>query len=146
VEFLRDENDSPSPHIGDQLYDAWAATGKAAPVVMAHDTISVTLDLTGVKGDGPRTITALDQNFPNPFNPSTTVRYSLKSREHVNITVYDVRGSVVRVLVDEERPAGYQKIDWYGQNQSDERVASGIYFIRMTTADRQLVRKAVLLK
>jgi hypothetical protein len=146
VEFLRDANESPSPHIGDDFYNAWAATGKAAPVVMAFDTISVAKTATGVGNDGPRTITALDQNFPNPFNPSTTVRYSLKTREWVNVTVYDVLGRVVKVLVDEERPAGYQKINWYGRNQRDERVASGIYFIRMTTADRHLVRKAVMLK
>jgi flagellar hook assembly protein FlgD len=60
--------------------------------------------------------------------------------------VYDVKGRVVKVLVDEERPAGYQKIGWNGRNQRGEAVASGVYFIKMTTANRQLVRKAVLLK
>lgn len=143
VEFLRDANTTNS--MGQDFYDAWVATGKAEPVVMQHDTIHVDVTPTGVE-DQPRAITVLDQNFPNPFNPSTTVRYSLESRQQVTIAVYDVRGSLVRVLVDEERPAGYQKIQWYGQNQNDERVASGIYFIRMTTATKRLVKKAVLLK
>jgi hypothetical protein len=143
VEFLRDANTTNSA--GLDLYNAWTATGKAAPVAMTTDTISVDVTPTGVE-DRSRAITALDPNYPNPFNPSTTVRYSLETRQHVRIAVYDVRGGLVRVLVDETRPAGYQKIAWYGQDLRDERVASGVYFIRMTTDDRTFVRKAVMLK
>jgi hypothetical protein len=73
VEFLRDENTTNDA--GQDFYDAWVATGKAAPVTMQHDTISVEVNPTGVE-DVPRAITMLDQNYPNPFNPSTTVRYS----------------------------------------------------------------------
>jgi hypothetical protein len=143
VEFLRDANVTNSA--GLDFYNAWAATGKAAPVAMAHDTISVDVTPTGVP-ERSLAVTALDPNFPNPFNPSTTIRYSLESRERVKVAVYDVAGREVRVLVDEVRPAGYQKVEWYGQDQRDQRVASGIYFVRMTTADRQFVRKAVMLK
>jgi hypothetical protein len=143
VEFLRDENTTNTA--GLDFYNAWAATGKAAPVAMQTDTISVNVTATGI-GDTPRTVTALYQNNPNPFNPSTTIRYSLKSREHVRIAVYDVRGGLVKVLVDEVRPAGNQKASWYGLNQNGARVASGTYFIKMTTADKQLVKKAVMLK
>jgi hypothetical protein len=143
VEFLRDENTTNSA--GLDFYNAWAATGKAAPVVMQADTISVSPDVTGI-GDTPRAITELFQNSPNPFNPSTTIRYSLKSREHVRIAVYDVRGGLVKVLVDEARPAGHQKTEWYGFNQQGNRAASGIYFIKMTTADKQFVKKAVMIK
>jgi hypothetical protein len=145
AEFLRDANPNPAPNAGTVFYDAYAASGMAAPVAMQHDTISVQVEPTGID-DGPLAITALDQNYPNPFNPMTTIRYSLENRQHVSIRVYNVRGELVRTLVDEERPAGYQKINWYGQNQNDERVASGIYFIKMTTARNHLVKKAVLLK
>ena len=98
------------------------------------------------KQASPRTVTALAQNYPNPFNPSTTIRYSLESREHVKISIYDVKGRVLKVLVDEERPAGYQKVTWSGLNQSGERAASGVYLIDMKTDKHHLVRKAFLLK
>jgi hypothetical protein len=143
IEFLRDANTTNSA--GLDLYDAWVAQGRNPPVAMVTDTISVQVNPTGV-GDGPVAKTELFPNSPNPFNPSTTIRYSLAKRQHVRIEVYDVSGARVVTLVDEERPAGVQRVLWNGGDSNDRFVASGVYFIRMTTAERTFVRKAVLLK
>jgi flagellar hook assembly protein FlgD len=90
--------------------------------------------------------TALYQNAPNPFNPSTTIRYSLSERQRVTIQVYDVAGRLIRTLVDDERPAGVQKVQWHGVNDHGDRVASGVYFFVMRANGFKDVKKAVFLK
>ncbi len=143
VEFLRDENETNSA--GLDLHNAWVAQGRCAPVTMVSDYTNLTIDPSSV-GDVPRMETALYQNYPNPFNPNTTIRYSLSSRQWVSIRIYDVAGRLVRTLVNEERPAGVQKVDWHSRNDLGQRVASGVYFIEMRAVDFREVRKAVLLK
>jgi hypothetical protein len=143
IEFLRDENVTNSA--GDDLYNAWVAQGKAAPVTMVSDYTNLNIDPTGID-DTPRTVTALYPNAPNPFNPTTSIRYSLRDRQHVMIRIYDVAGRLVRTLVDEQRPAGVQTVQWHGRNNGGIPVASGVYFIEMRTEGFRDVRKAMLLK
>jgi hypothetical protein len=111
---------------------------------MTTDTISVDVGPTGI--GAPLAKTELFPNYPNPFNPSTTIRYTLSTRQHVRIEVFDVAGARVKKLVDEDRPAGVQRTEWNGRNASGEPLASGVYLIRMQTRDGVFVRKAVLLK
>jgi hypothetical protein len=143
IDFLRDENVTNSA--GQDLYDAWVAQGRCAPVAMVSGFTSVSINPTGI-GDPPRARTVLYQNTPNPFNPYTTIRYSLGERQWVSIRVYDVSGRLVRTLVNEQRPAGVQEVRWTGVNDNGERVASGVYFFMMRTNGFKDVRKAVLLK
>jgi hypothetical protein len=143
IEFLRDENVTNSA--GLDLYNAWVTQGRGAPVAMATDTISVDVIPTGTEGTPPAR-TELFPAFPNPFNPVTTIRFSLATRQRVRIDVFDVTGARVSTLVDEARPAGVQRVTWNGRDSREEPVASGVYMIRMTTAERTFVRKAVLLK
>jgi minor extracellular serine protease Vpr len=74
---------------------------------------------------GPPIVFALDQNFPNPFNSTTTIRYALPEPSHVKITVFDVLGRTVAVLVDEGQGAGNQQLRW------DATVSSGVYLYRI---------------
>jgi hypothetical protein len=143
VEFLRDENVTNSA--GLDFYNAWVAQGKAAPVAMVSGYTNLVLDPTGL-GQSPVVKTALFQNSPNPFNPTTSIRYSLKERQHVSIRIYDVSGQLVRTLVNEERPAGVQDVYWHSLNDHGNRVASGVYFIEMRSGSFREIRKAVLLK
>lgn len=89
---------------------------------------------------------ALAQNYPNPFNPSTMIRFSLAERDQVMLAIYDVRGSLVRTLVDEPRPAGEYRVEWNGENSSGVRVSSGVYFYRLIAGQFQATKKMVLLK
>jgi hypothetical protein len=143
IEFLRDENETNSA--GLELYNAWVSQGRAAPVTMVSGSTDLNIDPTGA-GDVPKTVTALYQNSPNPFNPTTSIRYSLRSRQHVSIRIYDVSGRVVRTLIDDERPAGVQTVQWHGRNDDGAAVASGVYFIEMRTEGFRDVHKAILLK
>jgi hypothetical protein len=92
--------------------------------------------------------TELRQNFPNPFNPLTTVPYSVGSEGavHVTLRIYDVRGGLVTTLVDDLKSPGNYEADWDGSNSHGEQVASGIYFTRLVAGSYNNTRKLVLLK
>jgi len=82
----------------------------------------------------------LYQNYPNPFNPMTTIQYSIKVRSNVELILYDILGSQVKVLVNEEQDAGYYKV-----NFNSGSLASGIYFYRIQAGDFVETKKMVLL-
>jgi hypothetical protein len=88
----------------------------------------------------------LDQNAPNPFNPVTVLSYAVPEECRVRIAVYDLRGRLVRVIVDDVRPRGEHGAVWDGKNDTGQRVGSGVYFMRMEAASFRKTRKIVLLK
>jgi hypothetical protein len=90
--------------------------------------------------------TALSSIHPNPFNPMTTVEFSLSSSGRVRIAVYDVRGTLVKRLVDENMPAGDHRATWDGHDNTGRPASSGIYFVRMMAGAYQQTRKIVMLK
>jgi flagellar hook assembly protein FlgD len=85
-------------------------------------------------------------NYPNPFNPETTLDFYLKSEGFVNIDVFNTRGQKVKTLVNEIRPAGNNTVTWHGVDDNNRAVSSGIYFYRMTTSGYTSTSKMVLLK
>lgn len=88
----------------------------------------------------------LNQNFPNPFNPETTIRYQLPKPGRVKLVVFDMRGSRVCVLVDEEAEAGYYEVIWNGNDEQNRPVASGIYILMIQAAEFVQQRKMILLR
>jgi hypothetical protein len=89
---------------------------------------------------------ALEQNRPNPFNPSTTIRFVVPEREHVSLAVYDASGRIVRRLLDETARAGVREVVWDGRDERGVAQSSGVYFYRLSTGKRVESRKMVLLK
>jgi hypothetical protein len=85
-------------------------------------------------------------NVPNPFNPSTTLRYVVPARSHVTLAIYDVAGRLVTTLVDTERTPGVSEIEWNGTDANGNPVASGVYVSRLTVGKAQVSRTLVLLK
>jgi hypothetical protein len=90
--------------------------------------------------------TDLFQNFPNPFNPTTTIRYALSRAGDVALDIYNVRGQHVITLVVRRQAAGYHDVDWDGRNGAGSRVASGVYFYRLRVGDFVATRKMVLIE
>jgi len=88
----------------------------------------------------------LAQNFPNPFNPMTTIRYDMKAKGLVTVKIYDVAGRLVRTLVDDVKDAGAYSAVWDGRNNGGAGVASGIYFYKMETAGFSASKKLVMLR
>jgi hypothetical protein len=92
-------------------------------------------------------VNALGLNRPNPFNPETTIPYSLAQAGHVAIKVYDVRGRLVRTLLDSHLPAGWHDVRWNGQDGRGGTAASGLYFCRITYPDGTAsARKLMMLR
>jgi len=92
------------------------------------------------------TATALHANYPNPFNPETTISFSLQFAENVQINIYNAKGQLVKNLVDAHKPAGLHRVTWNGKDSLENPVSSGIYFYRMTTGEYTSMRKMLLLK
>jgi hypothetical protein len=85
-------------------------------------------------------------NFPNPFNPGTTISYDLATEEWVKLEVYDVAGRLVRTLVNHQKPAGSFTTVWDGRNELGEMVSNGAYFCRLQAGSFQDVKKMMFLK
>ena len=96
--------------------------------------------------DTPRSYVLSVSNYPNPFNPRTTVKYTVPSRGIVDIDVYDANGARVATLFHGERNAGAYSIDWDGRTDDAAVAASGVYFARITHNGAVRSQKMVLLK
>ena len=86
------------------------------------------------------------QNFPNPFNTDTLIRYQIATAGQVHLEVYNLSGQRVRVLTDELLDTGLYQTRWDGRNDSGQAAASGVYFYRLRTPNFYQMRKMVLLK
>ena len=85
-------------------------------------------------------------NRPNPMNGETEIRFAIPSDSRVSLKVYDVKGSLVKTIVDETIEAGYHSAIWNGMSESGQSVSNGIYFYRLTAGDFKESRKMVVLR
>jgi len=88
----------------------------------------------------------LNSNFPNPFNPTTTISFSLKEAGNVKIEIFNLRGQKVKTLINGLLPAKNHQIVWNGKDDRGKSVSSGIYFYKMKTANYTASRKMILMK
>ncbi len=88
----------------------------------------------------------LSQNYPNPFNPSTSISFSIPNDSQVKLSVYNIKGQLVKQLKNERMIKGHHTVQWNGINDQGNSVGSGIYFIRLNTETNHSVKKALLLK
>jgi hypothetical protein len=105
------------------------------PIVMVESAVSV---------EGEESIPleyALSQNFPNPFNPSTEIKFSITTHERVTLKVFNALGEQVAELLNETMPAGNHSVQWNAQN-----IASGIYFYRIQSGSFTQTKRMILLK
>jgi len=91
-------------------------------------------------------VTKLYNAFPNPFNPNTNIRYSLKEAGKVKIEIYNMKGQKIKSYNQEHSSPGYYQISWDGRDENGRNVASGIYLYRLTTANYTSAKKMVLAK
>jgi hypothetical protein len=88
----------------------------------------------------------LNQNYPNPFNPDTQIRFGLPSSSHVRLQIMNIRGETVRILVDEEKAAGWYTVTWDSKNESGQNVGSGIYLYMIETDEKRILKKMTLIR
>jgi len=88
----------------------------------------------------------LSQNYPNPFNPMTTIDYMLNAPSVVNLTVYNLKGEKIKVLVEEDQKEGRYQVLWNGKDDTGRRVSSGVYFYILKTNEKELVKKMIMIR
>jgi hypothetical protein len=105
------------------------------------------LNATSANGDNglPRDYT-LSQNYPNPFNPETQIDYYLPNAGMVEVSIYNVLGTKIKTLVNQYQAAGSYSVSWYGDTDTGDKAASGVYFYKLTSGDFSDTRKMMLLK
>jgi flagellar hook assembly protein FlgD len=92
-------------------------------------------------------ITFQTSNYPNPFNPSTTIKFSMPTAGHLKLSIFNVRGQLVKTLIDGIRPAGAdQTIMWDGTDERGSSAASGVYFYEARAMGDVRIGKTTLLK
>jgi hypothetical protein len=102
---------------------------------------------SGVPGPSSPKTFALYQNMPSPFSPTTVIRYDVADiGGRVTLRVYDVSGRLVRSLVDGPQSPGERRVVWNGQDDRGNRVATGVYFYRMSAPGFEATRKTVLVR
>jgi flagellar hook assembly protein FlgD len=91
-------------------------------------------------------VAALKQNYPNPFNPETNIVFEMAKGGNATLSVYNTKGQLVRTLCNTFVTKGVQKYTWNGSDTNGNRVASGLYFYRLTTNGNVETKKMMLLK
>lgn len=94
----------------------------------------------------PGLVTKLENNYPNPFNPTTTIAFSLAKPGKTSLVIYNLKGQLVKRLVNGELNAGIHKIVWNGKDSSERSVASGMYLYRLESGEYRATRKMLLMK
>jgi len=110
-------------------------------------TIEVPFEFVSkIDEETPAIETKLIGNYPNPFNPETTISFSTSKKENVEIIIFNIKGQKVITLINEIYDKGKHTIDWKGTDDNNQKASSGIYFYRMKTEDKTQIKKMVLLK
>ncbi|MFA5510681.1 MAG: choice-of-anchor J domain-containing protein, partial [Candidatus Cloacimonadaceae bacterium] len=110
------------------------------------DDFKITGGTDADDNDIPALTTALNANFPNPFNPETTITYSLREASPVNIEIYNIKGQLVKTLVNDAKAAGTYTVVWNGTDNSNRSVSSGVYYYKMNAGKYSSTRKMILMK
>jgi len=118
---------------------------------IAFGTYAYTRNPTSVNSSHPFSVKAfeLSQNYPNPFNPDTDIRYQIpdcRYPSHTTLTIYNILGQEVRVLVDEIQEPGLYTVTWDGRDRLGHEVPSGIYFYRIQANEFTATKRMVLMK
>ena len=88
----------------------------------------------------------LNGNFPNPFNPTTTIKFGLPEDGYVQLNIYSMSSQKVRTLIDGQVSKGYHQIVWDGRNESGQPVSGGLYVYVLKTGNKRMLKKMLLVK
>ncbi len=137
---------SHTPVAGEELTDTITITSNDPN----NNSMTITVTVSNVTGiDGEESLplqTALNGNFPNPFNPTTNISFALKKSSNISIDIYNILGQKVTTLINEYKLAGNYSITWEGTDSNNHKVASGVYFYRMKTDNYTNTKKMLLMK
>jgi hypothetical protein len=146
--------------VDDYSGESWVIAGGGINEVVGETMIRCKVKKRFVAGVGdhggpgislPRAY-SLGQNFPNPFNPSTTIRFAIPARDgedaavQTRLSIYNLRGELIRTLVNAEKDPGEYSVQWDGTNVRGEKMGSGVYLYRLQAGDFTSTKKMVVVK
>ena len=141
-----DPHDNPVPGALVEIVDEADTNHVFSATTDASGSFLITDITSGIHHDADAPINyLLLQNYPNPFNPSTTIQYSIPRRSSVDISVFNLLGRKIRILVAQTLPAGSGAVVWNATDASGRGVAAGVYICRIETANEVLTRKMLLM-
>ncbi len=130
-----------------KIYQVMAMVSLSGDVITSNDTVFAMVENQIITGIDPLSALPkeykLHHNFPNPFNPTTTIKYDLPADSRVTLKIYNILGQEVRTLANEHQAAGYKALQWDGKNQAGEPVSSGIYIYRISAGSLRESREFV---
>ena len=118
-------------------------------VLEGETTGDIDFTLESDVGTDPNLIpikTELTGNFPNPFNPTTTIKFALHEDSKIKLEIFNIKGQKVKTLTEGRQPAGYHTIIWNGKDDSNKPVSSGMYFYKMKAGKYTTTKKMILMK
>ena len=132
----------------DNVNDPWQYAYKISAVDFSgnESEAGALIAISDTPGSNAKAAFILHGAAPNPFNPSTTIRYSLAQSGMVSLVVYDLAGHVVRVLVNDAQEEGQHQIQWNGKNRSGGQVSSGVYLYQLRSGDKVEQKQMLLMK
>jgi predicted outer membrane repeat protein len=128
------------------LDEASPCTPEAEPDCGGMGALPVGCAQAPVPGPLPIRVTRVNEIYPNPFNPQTTIKYDLARQGRVSVAVFDLAGRLVHQLLDESVAPGHHEVTWRGRDSRGRTAAAGVYFVRLKTADTTDTRRMTLVK
>ncbi len=127
--------------------NAWSLVpaGSANIDIILNSALTAVEESSSPSLQRPRSI-ELFSNYPNPFNPETKISFETGQSQFIRLAIFNVRGRQIRILLDQQMPAGRFSVAWNGRDTAGKEVAGGIYFYKITTARQNLSRKMLLLR
>ncbi len=138
-------NDETAKDIADQINNGLLVASGVIPLTTPNIAYKGTGDQEAQTPSAPKEF-SLSQNYPNPFNPICEIAYVLPTDCQVTLSIYNILGQKVRVLLDEYQSAGDKSVKWDGKDDQGQEVTSGVYFYRIQAGDFVQSRKMVLMK
>lgn len=86
------------------------------------------------------------KNYPNPFNPTTTISFEIKEAGNIKVEIFNMKGQKIKTLLDERINSGKHSVIWNGKNNKNKRVSSGMYFYKVSINGNQKINKMIMLK
>ncbi|OQY39769.1 MAG: hypothetical protein B6226_01195 [Candidatus Cloacimonetes bacterium 4572_65] len=116
------------------------------PYCSVRDLDVLTNGITSITPPLNDSMIELAPNYPNPFNPETTINFSVKEAGHVTISIYNIKGQKIKTLLNKHKSSGNHHVVWYGKDNSNNKCTSGIYLYKMRQGNYTQKKKMVLLK
>ena len=145
IEWQKREIDL-SPYLGQVVNIAFRHHNCTAQAALKIDEVSIEGLISDFDVEIEPIRSQLIGNYPNPFNPETTILFSLENEGHVSIDIYNIRGQKVKGLVNENLKSGNHQVIWNGVDDNGRPVSSGVYFYRMNTDAQTSTKRMVLMK